>query len=696
MEESPIPAEEAKCDDETTTTPSGRVRRRAAAKAASRLSEAITALKTKADSDEGSDGEDIFGDGEDADEYRATDDINEDELHERFVSRKKDGNRLNFSCKLCQESFQRKKQVQSHLMIKHTDELDPDAFAASGNESEEEGSIFSEASDDSVAPKWKRRKGSSKRAGGSKRGAQLEPTTEFIEMEMRFRARNFGLETFDEFHTVSSDWKALGKEESLAYVPTPETSAKFKSQKDQEGESLERFSSNKSGFLFAGGPVWAAGWCPEEDKEKADGTNKYFALSTLHNMDVESKRDDCQPHKGLLQVWSCDVSGNPSFEYGIAHEFGKSWSLQWAPSGNRRAGDGDNLDRLGILAAAFSDGTVRIFSACLPGQLPDGGGASRIFTVQPKRTLCLSESNCGNQGQCLRVSWYRGPGHRVVAGGFSKGLFALWNILQPEGTLFRESTKIYPYSTVIAHASSITGLDIADSDERFPTQVVTGSWDRKCCVWDLTRSSPVLPVASVRRGGVTDLSLCRNSPLPLVAVSYDEALLTTSAKTLLFDMSLGKTFPAIFHNSTVWSQTHHPWLNILVTGNAAGQAVAFVGGDSNSSMDSICKGKATRKVVLFRAKKDPDGVLTFSDAPLDKLNSIGPEHVPKSFDLSEMEDLEKDDPVASVNRVCFNTDPDSFGTILFGGQSGLGRILKVGSFDTEEARDAMKAAAKKC
>ena len=59
----------------------------------------------------------------------------------------------------------------------------------------------------------------------------------------------------------------------------------------------------------------------------------------------------------------------PKFMSGIAHDFGKIWCLKWMPSGGESTAkqedsgsDDDILSRLGLLAAACSDGTVRIFA----------------------------------------------------------------------------------------------------------------------------------------------------------------------------------------------------------------------------------------------------------------------------------------------------------------------------------------------
>lgn len=76
----------------------------------------------------------------------------------------------------------------------------------------------------------------------------------------------------------------------------------------------------------------------------------------------------------------------PKFALGIAHEYGTVWCLEWCPSGcydetedqetdelpddtKSVKDNSEKLRRLGLLAGAFSDGTVRIFSVAVPSEL---------------------------------------------------------------------------------------------------------------------------------------------------------------------------------------------------------------------------------------------------------------------------------------------------------------------------------------
>lgn len=52
----------------------------------------------------------------------------------------------------------------------------------------------------------------------------------------------------------------------------------------------------------------------------------------------------------------------PRFRLGIALEFGELWDMTWSPFDARAAKNGNQLERLGVIAMAFNDGIVRIYS----------------------------------------------------------------------------------------------------------------------------------------------------------------------------------------------------------------------------------------------------------------------------------------------------------------------------------------------
>ena len=115
--------------------------------------------------------------------------------------------------------------------------------------------------------------------------------------------------------------------------------------------------------------------------------------------------------KSLIQLWQVDKGSSPKMVFGIAQDFGKVWSLKWLPSGGRMEADSDQglLPRQGLLAAACSDGTVRVFT--VPELTPEEG-----LIYKPSKVLtlwCEDRTAGGASAACTDLAWYRGPGHKV-------------------------------------------------------------------------------------------------------------------------------------------------------------------------------------------------------------------------------------------------------------------------------------------
>jgi hypothetical protein len=87
--------------------------------------------------------------------------------------------------------------------------------------------------------------------------------------------------------------------------------------------------------------------------------------------------------KSAIQFWRVRKAGPeigaPEFGLAVAHDFGRVRSLQWCPSGGQSAAAGDQLPRLGILAAGCEDGTVRIFPVPELESLPAKASGRPVF-----------------------------------------------------------------------------------------------------------------------------------------------------------------------------------------------------------------------------------------------------------------------------------------------------------------------------
>ena len=126
-------------------------------------------------------------------------------------------------------------------------------------------------------------------------------------------------------------------------------------------------------MFFCGGSIHSVAWCPTpvETSTNRVELDQYLAVSAFNEEDrLKSATHSSFSSKYVIQIWNCGKLRNqesptvlPTLELCIAHGFGRMWSLVWCPSGCY------NDPRLGLLAAACSDGSVRLFSIPNPSAL---------------------------------------------------------------------------------------------------------------------------------------------------------------------------------------------------------------------------------------------------------------------------------------------------------------------------------------
>ena len=577
-----------------------------------RLSEAIAELKNREDD------VDIKDDGE-GDDDAAYVAANEADLEGRYDVKKSEDGRKKFHCSLCDFVGDHKAGVESHLVSEHAGYLAGDADDEfndddDDNISDEEPDVdFGDDEDDSSCFGEEHNVSRKKSTGHSRaKPSTLEPVVDYFFYERAFRRDNFDQHRFEKLNTTAAEWKLVKSEaEKAKFLPDDDKSPKFSFQPShtkslpQKPQQLPLFSSTGSNgngaYLFAGGPICAVSWCPNsDDSSSSTSLPRFLALSTWRPV------DDGDPiggeKKALIQIWSYDASAK--FRFGIAHPHGAVRSLQWCPSGNSASAKQKYLSRLGLLAAASSDGVVRVFSVCHPDNLK----SNAVYLAKPVRTLETGDLGSGKPPDCLSMAWYRGVGHRVIAAGFSCGLVALWDLNQTEDSLQLEGDKLFPYLTINAHMTMVTTIDLGDkgckSEPEFPALILTGSADRHCSVWDLD-GGPALtsvPVHSVKNSHVTDVKFVRSYPGGGNAiVAFDDAFRSssTSVAALDFDASGSKAWPIASQNSPVWSLSYNPWLGSIVMGTGGGEVVLYVGAKIGKPLE-FDKDTSRRRAFLFR------------------------------------------------------------------------------------------------
>jgi WD40 repeat protein len=169
---------------------------------------------------------------------------------------------------------------------------------------------------------------------------------------------------------------------------------------------------------------------------------QYVAVGAHKQVDEVHVANSPYSGKHLLQIWCMGQLHNdgvssdekPHLALGIAHEYGHVWDLQWCPRGSfissdaPRAANGqeaDELSRLGLLAVAFGNGHMQIFSVPHPTSLAKAVG--RDFPLFVKLTPVF---DCSLLSGSLiwKLSWCSAYNCQYILTGCSDGTFAVWKL----------------------------------------------------------------------------------------------------------------------------------------------------------------------------------------------------------------------------------------------------------------------------
>ncbi|NWH67928.1 TF3C2 factor, partial [Geococcyx californianus] len=334
---------------------------------------------------------------------------------------------------------------------------------------------------------------------------------------------------FPDWIPLANKWTILSESEAALYLPAEEKSPLFSIQREGIEDTgvlyrVNRFSSlppheeRQDVSFFAGGPVWAMEWCPSPE---GLATAQYVVVYCHRGM--EETHSTAGLHRGpaLLQLWglgSLQPQQGPAekarLAYAIAADHGCVWDLKFCPSGAWEppgtARKHPQMSRLGLLAAAFSDGSVGLYALPHPGalrgaqttQVKDGCPPQHIICkVQSVATLQVGSVQAGSAsecGQCFSLSWVPSKPHNNLAAGFYDGTVAIWNLLsksllqrvgQPNGSL-----KLYPFRCFQAHDHAVRSIEWCKANSNF---LVTAGSDRKIKFWDMRRLYE--PINSIKR-----------------------------------------------------------------------------------------------------------------------------------------------------------------------------------------------------
>uniref|UniRef100_UPI0035900463 general transcription factor 3C polypeptide 2 isoform X2 n=1 Tax=Myxine glutinosa TaxID=7769 RepID=UPI0035900463 len=416
------------------------------------------------------------------------------------------------------------------------------------------------------------------------------------------RQMNQSVELFPKWIPYQHDWKFLGEREAKPYLPEERVSPLFEihrenSKKHTPPQRLSRFGAvpvteyEKDLTFFVGGPVWSLEWCPTPDGVAAV---QFASVYCTRSWRSTHTLDECHVEPSLLQLWilgalqnTCCSDQEPSLAYGLALDYGCIWDMKWCPSGAWQVASSSSqegqMSRLGLLAAGFSDGKIRIFFLPHPDSLPlASSNPSEVAPVEPrifkvKRFVTLEVGAIFNKedascGQCFSLDWMPHKGHTHLAAGFYDGSVAIWELtssscLLRTGTI--DSCTIFPYQLFIAHNRVVSSIVWSPTNRYF---LATSSHDRYIKFWDIRRVPD--PVSVSQRYKSTEIAWPLQYCGTIAAQEcFSKRFLQNGMLYADFGFLGFKPHLVPAESSSVWTVSVCNWTNILYMGDGAGSVV---------------------------------------------------------------------------------------------------------------------------
>lgn len=493
-----------------------------------------------------------------------------------------------YLCKLCKFTCSSNEEMITHVTELHAEEKEPgsDFEAESYTSSEEERSYKKSYKEQTQRIKY------------------LMPYAPAVEWSIEFETKNYEFHLFDDY--IPNKFTLLSNKSVLQYLPELELSMRTEKEKFEEiadkdipWKQWNRFEggSDEDTFIFfTGGPVWAVAWLPIPIPMHTKEPCQYLAISTHPKMSSEYSVGKSHPGPNIIQIWSVgpltsetdskEESKFPTLSYAIAHNSGTIWCLEWCPSGcyqdeslnNYKKESKSSLRRMGMLAAACSDGNVHIYSLPFPEELKFKKTVDNqwpIYKTDPVITLIVNISmyDSKNQNwQCTKLSWTKERKHNTIAAGFSNGYIAVWDLtyMSPLSLQKRRHTYfINAFQHFWAHSNSVTMVCLVPyNGERF---LATASLDRTYKFWDLENTTS--PQIGAHKNFIVNGAWMTH--MPCAVISFDDTLGYQHTNSYLISLREFefKYYPVLATNSPTYALGVSDYANGIAHGTLAGEIV---------------------------------------------------------------------------------------------------------------------------
>uniref|UniRef100_A0A182HQ16 Uncharacterized protein n=1 Tax=Anopheles arabiensis TaxID=7173 RepID=A0A182HQ16_ANOAR len=490
------------------------------------------------------------------------------------------------------------------------------------------------------------------------------------------------------------------------------TAEPFKNRWQQMG-TFEGEALGCEQLFFTGGPVVSLDWLPLPDGVPPDA-DQFLAIACKQTYDEYYSCEELavpQPRKCLVQIWNVGPLQNPSLSkitarnprlaFAIPCDYGPIWQIAFCPSGcYNDPAQGDDFDRLGLLAVAGSDGDVHLYALSRSmAETPEDtkpGTPPRVLPLRPVMLLSLSFTTPPTHDgpaadftgrSVLRIAWSREKGHNVLAAGYSNGVVAVWNLAAKSTLLCGTKEGIRTLLPVhrILHSSSscITALDLHySSGTRF---LVVCNADRRLKVYDLRCGlyQPLESLSTIVRSRMPALRWMLH--FPVLVIAYDDALcIDRCAYTVHQPREIGLRMFGIFTlGAEMTDLGMNDWLSMNAVSTSGGDLVChrpvpFVFGMNYKKMAQVLTTTISMKLKPENDSADVSRYDAFSEEY--GLLFSDTDKVPTAMDTASLH-LKTwrrgklgHYPAVRLNQIRWNPNTTSYAYYAIGYQAGFVRV----------------------
>ncbi|XP_045511083.1 uncharacterized protein LOC123706008 [Colias croceus] len=260
---------------------------------------------------------------------------------------------------------------------------------------------------------------------------------------------------------LSCEYEAVPEDQLAKYMPPLAKSCNVMYSTDG-WTTYDRFEARKGKglSLFVGASINNIRWVPP----RRTGDNTPYLSVNCYNGPDAPRLDVTQTveHPAMIQIWDFhDMSDLPSFVFGIAHDLGTVWSMDWCPSGACEILNDEKtkgFTRLGLLAVACSSGSAYIFSVPHPSSIVESD--KLVYKLKPVVELRMCRSK-NQKFQSTAISWSNNKGHACIIVGYSNGATANFdlNTDSPLLTCVEDGvTVFYPFHDEKSHSACVSDV----------------------------------------------------------------------------------------------------------------------------------------------------------------------------------------------------------------------------------------------